>query len=193
VFDDWGAPGIDAVRVEPKIQAAILLGVGASFDDTPGSVNPLGFGFGLRGSYRFLPDYPEFSAGGRFLYYVGGSGPIPNGEVAMSSWILAAEGTYVFPLAGVLLEPGLALGLSGRAIEARTPLADAEGGFVPGSQNRTDVGFYLAPGVAVCLPLSLMFPDLEQFFIGADARLGMVLGHGVSGSFELLAQGGVRF
>jgi hypothetical protein len=193
IFDDWGAPGSDDVRVEPKIQAAIMLGVGASFDDTPASVNPLGFGFGLRGSYRFLPDYPELAVGGRFLYYVGGSGPLPNGEIAMSSWILAADAAYVFPVAGILLEPSLALGLSGRAIEANTPVVDVGSGFVPGGDTRTEVGFYVAPGASVCVPLSLMSPSLEQFFIGADVRLGMVLGHGVSGSFELMVQGGVRF
>jgi len=193
VFDDWGAPGSDDVRVEPKIQAAIMLGVGASFDDTPAAVNPLGFGFGLRGSYRFLPDYPELAVGGRFLYYVGGSGSLPNGEIGMSSWILAADAVYVFPVAGILLEPSLALGLSGRAIEANTPVVDVGSGFVPGGTTRTEVGFYLAPGASVCVPLSLMSAGLEQFFIGADARLGMVFGHGVSGSFELMAQGGVRF
>lgn len=193
MFDDWGAPGSDAIRVEPRIQAAIMLGVGASFDDTQGSVNPLGFGFGVRGSYRFLPDYPEFAVGGRFLYYVGGSGSLPSGDIAMSSWILATEGTYVFPIAGVLFEPGLALGLHGRAIEVNTPLVDVDSGVVPGASTHNEIGFYLAPGASVCIPLSLVSPDWHQFFVGADARLGMVFGHGVSGSFEAMAQGGVRF
>ena len=169
-----------------------MLGVGASFDDTIGSVNPLGFGFGIRGSYRFLPDYPEFQLGGRFLYFVGGSAQIPNGDVSMSTWLLAAEATYVFPVAGLFIEPGLAFGLSARSLQGSTPFID-QGGFVPGSDPRTDVGFYLAPGAAVCIPLSLMAPELALWFIGADLRLEMVFGEGFSGSISAMAQGGLRF
>jgi hypothetical protein len=195
VFSDWGPPGSDFLpEAEPKIQAAIMLGVGASFDDTPGSVNPMGFAFGLRGSYRFIPEVPELAVGGRFLYFVGGSASLPTGEIAMSSWLLAAEAAYVFPVAHMYLEPGLALGLSGRSIESRLLVADnEEPGFVPGSNDHSEVGFYVAPGLAWCVPLSLMSPDLDQFFVGADVRLGMVFGDGVSGSLELMFEGGLRF
>ena len=190
VFDTWGEPGSDAVSVDQRIHAAVMFGVGASFDETPGGVNPLGFGFGLRGDYRLLP---ELAVGGRFLYYVGSSSALPAGEITMSTWLLAAEAAYVWPINGMLLEPGLVLGISTRAVDGRAPFADGGSGFVAGTEDQTDVGFYLAPGASLIVPLALISPDLEPFFLGGDARVGFVFGDGVSGSFELMFQAGLRF
>ena len=35
--------------------------------------------------------------------------------------------------------------------------------------------------------------ELDPFFIGGDARVGLVFGERVSSSIELMAQGGLRF
>ncbi|HKU44512.1 MAG TPA: outer membrane beta-barrel protein [Polyangiales bacterium] len=191
VFKDWGAPGTATqAEVPPRIEAAILLGVGASFDDTVGSVNPLGFGFGLRGNYRLLP---ELAVGGRFVYYVGGSSELPTGEVSMSSWVFAADAAYVLPISGMLLEPGIALGLTGRSIDGRAAFVTTDTGFIAGSAEDTQVSFYVAPGASLCVPMSLVAEGLDQLFFGADVRLVMAFGHGVSGAIELMAQGGLRF
>jgi hypothetical protein len=191
VFAEWGEPGADATPIEQRIHAAVMFGVGASFDETPAGVNPLGFGFGLRGDYRLLP---ELAVGARFLYYVGGSAALPAGDISMSSWLLAAEAAYGFPIHGMLLEPGLVLGISARTVDGRAPFVDGRaGGFVTGNEDRTDVGFYLAPGASLAIPLAIFSPDLEPFFVGGDARIGFVFADEVSGSFELMAQAGLRF
>ncbi len=189
-FDEWGEPGATPAG-EPRFQAAAMMGVGASFDETPGGVNPLGFGFGLRGDFRLLP---ALAVGGRFIYSVGGSASLTTGEVAMSTWLLAAEASFVVPLRSVILQPGLALGLSARATAGRTAFVDGRsGGFVPGSDDDEDVGLYLAPGVALTVPLSTFSRDLEPFFFGGDARVGLVVGDRLSGSLEIMAQLGLRF
>jgi len=190
VFAEWGEPGSEAGPSEQRIHAAVMFGVGASFDETPGGVNPLGFGFGLRGDYRLLP---QLAVGGRFLYYVGSSAALPAGDITMSTWLLAAEAAYVWPVHGLLIEPGLVLGIHSRAVDGRAPFADGRGGFVEANEDRTDVGFYLAPGASVIVPLALFSPDLEPFFVGGDARIGFVFADEVSGSFELMVQAGLRF
>ena len=190
VFDAWGEPGSEAVSTEQRIHAAVMFGVGASFDETPGGVNPLGFGFGLRGDYRLLP---QLAVGGRFLYYVGGSSALPAGEITMSSWVLAAEAAYVLPIDGMLLEPGVAVGIATRAVDGRAPFADVGSGFVAGTEDRAEAGFYLAPGASLAVPLALVSPDLEPLYLGGDVRIGFVFADAVSGSLELMFQAGVRF
>jgi hypothetical protein len=171
--------------------AAALLGVGATFDNTVAGVNPLGFGFGVRGDYRILPTW---SLGARLLYFVGGSVELPTHDVVMQSWLLAAEGAYVLDLAPLTIQPGLALGLYVRETNYR--------GFAPfvtddptslTLPDTTRVYFYLAPGLNVSLPLEVATPALAPLTIGADVRLDVGFGRRVTGSIQLLAQVGLRF
>jgi hypothetical protein len=170
----------------------LLLGIGATLNSTLGSVNPLGFGFGVRGGYRVLPDVV---LGARFLYFIGGSTALPTGEVSMSSWQLAAEAAYIVPLTDTIdLEPGILLGMNVLTVRGpRTPFLEGEGsGFVPGSRAQTEAAIYFAPGAAVRVPIDLS-PDVEGFFVGGDARLGFQFRNVVGTSIELMGQAGVRF
>jgi hypothetical protein len=170
---------------------AALFGVGVTFDRTLGGVNPLGFGFGLRADYRFIP---EFTLAARIMYYVGGSSELPTGGVEMHSWFMALEGSYVLDLNPILIQPGLALGIATRAtrgVPAFTTLSGTAA--ISGNQDHTAVGLYLAPGVNVVVPLSVASPDLEMFFVGGDLRFDLVFGSGVSANLQVLAQVGLRF
>lgn len=192
VFKDWGKPGASPPPdLGPPIQAALMLGIGATLNETPGSINALGFGFGMRGSYRILP---EVVVGGRFLYFIGGSSTLPTGEISMSSWQLAAEAAYVVPLTDTIdLEPGVVIGMNVLAVRGpRTAFLEAEGsGFVPGSSQRTEAALYFAPGAAIRIPIKV--PDVDNFFVGGDARLGFQFRDAVGTSIELMGQTGMRF
>jgi hypothetical protein len=179
--------------VEParSIQASVMLGLGATFDHTLGGVNPLGFGFGVRGAYRLLE---QLVVGGRVLYFVGGSSELPNGEISMQSWLIAAEAAYPLELDGVEFQFGLALGVMVRDIDGRPGFIGETGaGFVPGSQDQTQAGLYFAPGANVLFPLSIVSRELEMLFLGGDTRFDLVFGSGVSANVQLLLQGGIRF
>jgi hypothetical protein len=192
-FKDWGPPGAGPPPdLGPPYQAALLLGVGGTLNDTAGSVNPLGFGFGVRGGYRILP---EVVVGARFLYFIGGSSALPTGEVSMSSWQLAAEAAYVVPLTDTIdLEPGILLGMNVLTVRGpRTAFLEGEGsGFVGGSSEKTEAAIYFAPGAAIRIPIDLS-PDIEGFFVGGDARLGFQFRDVVGTSIELMGQAGIRF
>ena len=177
--------------VEHPWSLGAAIGAGATFDHTVGGANPLGFGFGLRGEYRL---HDEWSIGARALIYVGGSSELPTGKVSMSSWLMAAEASYVIDFAPVLVQPGLALGLMQR--ERKGPLVSTlpEGtGFVPGSESSTRYGFYVAPGVTVTLPLGKLLQQLDLLFVAVDARLDLVFGSRVSSNVQLLLLAGIRF
>lgn len=170
---------------------AALVGVGASFDDTVAGVNPLGFGFGVRGDYRILPSW---SLGARLVYFVGGSVELPTHDVAMQSWLIAAEGAYVLDLDPLIVQPGLALGLYVRETNHRgyAPFITSD----PTSTappDRTRLFVYLAPGLNVTLPLATATPALAPLTLGADVRLDLGLGKQVTGSIQLLGQLGLRF
>ena len=192
VFKEWGAPGAGPPKeLGPPIQAALILGIGATLNETTGSINPLGFGFGVRGSYRILP---EVVVGGRFLYFIGGSAALPTGEISMSSWQLAAEAAYVVPLTDTIdLEPGFLLGFNVRTVHGPgIAVLEGEGsGFVPGSTGKTEAALYLAPGAAIRIPI--VIPDIDHFFVGGDARLGLQFRDTVGTSIELMGQVGIRF
>jgi hypothetical protein len=172
-------------------RAAAMLGLGVTFDHTVGGVNPLGFGFGLRGDYH-LRD--EFRIGARLLYFVGGSSELPTGTYSMSSWLLAAEGAYVLSFAPLKLEPGLALGVAARNASGRPAFASSgTQAFVPGSENKSDVGLYVAPGIGVILPLDELNPRFKDLFVGLDVRLDLVFGAGVTSNLQLLFEFGLTF
>jgi hypothetical protein len=136
----------------------------------------------------------QLALGARVLYFVGGSSELPTGKVGMTSWLIAAEASYVIDLQPILLEPGVVLGIAARNVDGRPAFTDISGqSFVPGSQDSRRFGLYLAPGVALIVPLSLLDRTLDRFFVGGDARLDLVFGHGVSGNVQLLAQLGLRF
>ncbi len=160
----------------------VLLGVGFTFDHLVGKVDPLGFGLGLRGGYNF----DKIFIGGRFMYYFGDSSALPTGNLAMKSWLIAAEGGYDLALGRFTLRPGIALGVVSRIIDGPPAFIGGGLGAIPNSSSDTQVGLYVAPGVSLILPL-------DRFFIGADARLHFAFGDRVSGGLELLANGGMTF
>lgn len=192
VFKEWGAPGALPPReLGPPIQAALMLGVGATFNDTAGSINPLGFGFGIRGSYRLNRD---FVLGGRFLYYVGGDSRLPTGEISMSSWQLAVEAAYVVPITDTIeLEPGILVGFNVLSLSGtdRPFLEDDQSIAVPGTAESAKAALYFAPGAAIRFPIAM--PGVDDFFVGADLRLGFQFRDVVGTSLELLGQVGIRF
>lgn len=191
-FKEWGPPGAGPpADLGPPIQAALLLGIGGTLNDTAGSINPLGLGFGVRGAYRILP---EVVVGGRFVYFVGGSAALATGQVSMSSWQLAVEAAYIVPITDAIeLEPGILIGMTVLSVHGpRSAFLESEGsGFVPGSREGTDAALYVAPGAAVRIPIDV--PDVQGFFVGGDARFGLQFRHEVGSSIELMGQVGVRF
>jgi hypothetical protein len=174
-----------------ELWSAALVGVGATFDNTVAGVNPLGFGFGIRGDYRIRP---EWSLGARLLYFVGGSVELPTHDVVTQSWLLAAEGAYVLNLDPLTIQPGIALGMYVRETNYR--------GFAtfitedPTSLTQPDTTrlfFYLAPGLNVSLPLALAAATLAPLTVGADMRLDVAFGRRVTSNIQLLGQVGLRF
>lgn len=172
----------DGNHNEHPISVGILLGAGTTFDKNLGGVNPFGFGFGVRGGYNFGKSF----FGLRFIDYVGSSVAIPTGMLSMSSWLLAAEAGCDIDISMFVLQPTIALGITSRSVDG-PPLLSGSSGFVPGAGDATHTGLYLAPGASLVLPL------FDMFFVGADARLGFIIGNEFSGDFELLATGGARF
>jgi hypothetical protein len=166
-----------------------LLGAGFALDDTTGDVNALGFGLGLRGGYTL----EKWFVGARLMAFLGGSTQIPTGELAMSTWLLAADLGYNFDFAGMLLQPGLALGVAVRDVAGPPTFAGATSGVViDGADSDSDGGLYIAPGASLIVPLSMLFGDLDWVFVGGDARLHFVLGDTSYGGFELLINAGIR-
>lgn len=171
--------------------AGALLGVGATFDKTVAGVNPLGFGFGVRGDYRI---HPSWSLGARLLYFVGGSVELPIHDVVMQSWLIAAEGAYVLDLAPITLQPGIALGLYARETNYRgyAPFITSDPTSIA-PPDTTRLFLYVAPGLNVSMPLSVASPALSPLTVGADVRLDLGFGRRVTGSIQLLGQLGLRF
>jgi hypothetical protein len=185
------AAGPPAPGPEKLWNIGAAIGVGGTFDHTSGGVNPLGFGFGVRGEYRL---HDEWSVGARALFFVGGSSDLPTGRVASSSWLLAVEGAYVIDFAPVLVQPGLALGIMQRDQRGPPVSTLANGsGFIPGSQSGTRTGLYVAPGATVTLPLGAISPQLDRVFVAADGRLDFVFGSRLSGNLQLSLLAGIRF
>jgi hypothetical protein len=174
----------------PLFRVGALAGVGVTFDHTVGGINPLGFGFGLRGDY-LLDD--AWRVGARTLYFVGGHSELPTGTAEMSSWLLAVEGAYAIDLAPITLEPGLALGFFERDRGGPPLVASQSASYIPGSQHHVLTGFYLAPGVSGYLPLGEFDRDLDPLFVGLDARFDLVFSSSISANLQLLCELGLRF
>lgn len=182
----------DAVLVaDTRWTAAALIGVGVTFDNTIAGVNAMGFGFGLHADYDILP---QWSLGARMVYFVGGSVELPTSEVSMQTWILAVEGAYTLKLDPVIVRPGLALGLHVRETNNR----DAYMSFtseptIVSTPDRTRAGFYVAPGVNVMVPLSIVAQELAPLHVGGDVRVDFAFGSRLSSNVQLLFQAGIRF
>lgn len=177
-------------RGEERWSASALAGVGVTFDNTTAGVNPLGFGFGVRADYRVLP---QLSLGARMLYFVGGSVELPTSDLAMQSWLLAAEGAYVIALDQLVIQPGIALGLHVREIDYRG-FAGVVGGpemLIPPDSTR--LGLYVAPGVNFAVPLESASPSLAPLIVGADVRLDLAFGRSVTSNIQLLVLAGFQF
>lgn len=174
----------------PQFRIGALAGVGVTFDHTVGGINPLGFGFGLRGDY-LLGD--AWRVGARTLYFVGGHSEVPTGTVEMSSWLMAVEGAYAIDLAPITLEPGLALGFFERDRGGPPLFASQSASYIPGSQHHVLTGFYLAPGISGYLPLGELDHDLDLLFVGLDARFDLVFSSSVGANLQLLFELGLRF
>jgi hypothetical protein len=182
-------PSAAGTGMPRQVSIAALAGVGVTFDRTISGVNPLGFGFGLRGDYRFKQD---FTLGARIVYFVGGSSELPTGSVDMHTWLVALEGSYAFDLNPILIKPGLLLGLAVRSTRGLPATTDAIT-LVAGSVSHSAVGMYVSPGVNVVVPLSLISPDLGTWFVGGDLRLDLVFGNQVSSNLQVLGQVGLNF
>jgi hypothetical protein len=168
-----------------------LLGVGVTFDSTVAGVNPLGFGFGVRGDYRIAPSW---AVGARLLYFVGGSVELPSSELSMQSWLLAAEGSYVIRLDPVTIQPGLVVGLHVRESDSRTTFIgtmEEPIDLTPPSNVRP--GFYVAPGFNVSVPLSIASESLAPLHVGGDVRVDFAFGKQVTSNLQALLQLGVSF
>jgi hypothetical protein len=172
-------------------RGAVRLGIGVTFDHTVSGINPLGFGFGLRGDYLL---YDRFRIGARTLYFVGGRAELPTGSISMQSWLIAVDGSYQFQLEPLWIEPNVALGVHVREIDGRPAFTTPAGnGFAPGSQNESQVGLYFAPGVRVLVPFSVIRPKLINAHAGIDTRLDLAIGARATSNLQLLIVAGVRF
>jgi opacity protein-like surface antigen len=152
---------------DKPISVGLLLGYGISLED---GGNPWGVGFGLRGGYNIDAIY----LGVRFVYYLGdseGSGPA---EITVNVWELGVEGGYDVDAGGVIIRPGLGLGIANVSLDSSF-----------GSASESE--FFIAPGV------SLLFDVTDSIFIGADARFKVVLSDPTGKAITLLANAGMRF
>jgi len=184
-------PAAPAPQPQPDAlwSAGALLGVGVTFDHTAVGVNPLGFGFGVQGTYRIADPWV---VGARMLYFVGGSSDLPTERLSMQTWLVAAEGAVALRLDPLILQPGLLLGVHVREIDGRVLVLPGPNA-APGALNKTLVGLYLAPGLSVILPLGTLAREVDNLYAGMDVRLDLAFGSRVTSNLQLLFQLGVRF
>jgi hypothetical protein len=168
----------------------LVLGLGTTFDDLPGKLNPLGLGIGARVDHRPLEDW---IFGARFLYYFGGSENLSTGTYRTNAWLLTADAAYVINFNPVWLEPGLALGLYARAFDGAAALTTWGGSYVPSRQSGTQLGLYVAPTVRAVVPLQVFSQDLQQLYAACDLQVGFIFGQRTSSQLEFLLHAGMRF
>jgi len=151
---------------DKPISVGLLLGYGISFEEG----NPWGLGFGLRGGYNI----DAIFLGARFVYYLG--------EDGFNLWELGIEAGYDIAAGPVIIRPGIGLGIANVSIEIDL------GPFGGGEVSESEANPYLAFGASVLYDID------EQFFIGGDARIQVVIGDNGDGTaLILLANGGMRF
>jgi hypothetical protein len=151
------------------ISVGLLLGYGLDLEDGP--LNAWGLGFGARGGYNL----DEIFLGVRFVFYLGGE----EGGVSSNVWELGIEGGYDIDAGGLIIRPGLGLGLASVSSEV-----SVLGTTVSGS----DSYLYVAPGA------SFLFDVSDSIFVGAEARFQMVFADpDMVKAIILLANGGMRF
>lgn len=157
-------------RAGRGIQVGALVGLGLSFDNHVGAINPLGVGLGVIGGGHMDALY----LGGRAHVYLGDSSELPTGRITAGGWLLAAEAGYEIDLARVLeLRPGLLAGLAFFSQDG--PPRSIPSGYIAGSQDRSSTRLYVAPGATLLLPGARLSPALRFFYAGLDLRLGLFL------------------
>jgi hypothetical protein len=183
--DDGGA-GHDR-----PLMLGVLVGAGFALDDTVGNVNAEGFGLGGQVGY----DLGLLYLGGRFMYFFGGSSALPTGSLAMSTWVASAEVGIDVDLGDITLRPGALVGVVGRVVDQPPMFASGgTGGFIGGSGGSSpQLAFYLAPGAALIVPLSVLSQSLEVLYVGLDVRLPLALGDRSYVALDALGALGLRF
>lgn len=147
-----------------KISAAALVGFGlnnAAPDGASESFNIYGLGFGARAGVS-LPG--NFYAGGTFVYHLGKSQDVGAGtSISTGVQYYGLEGGYNIASSGMTIRPYLGLG----QVKAHTSCSGNGCAFFNSAESKAEI--YLAPGVAVLLPLS------GSIFAGGDARIVRVM------------------
>jgi opacity protein-like surface antigen len=170
---DTAAPTEDAAPADggdKKISLGLLLGYGISLES---GGNIWGLGFGVRGGYNI----DKIFLGARFVYYLG--------ESPVSSWELGIEGGYDLSIGDKLtLRPGLGLGIA--SVTVSIPSIVIAGTTVGGGSGSSSE-LYIAPGASILYDVS------DTMFLGAEARLDLILSSPMTKGFILLVNGGMRF
>jgi hypothetical protein len=160
--------------------AGVLLDFGTDLGD---DFNPWGLGFGLKGGYNLERLY----LGVRFVYQLGNSVDVVTAglsslEITYNLWELSLEAGYDFRLQDKLtLRPGLLLGVVSLIASADGPVFGGE------DANTTDTNLLIAPGA------SLLYDIDDQFFVGGDVRLPLVIGGGSMVGLVFYVNGGLHF
>lgn len=155
---------------EKKISVGLLLGYGIDLESGP---NAYGLGFGVRGGYNL----DKIFLGARFVYYLGSS--------SWNIWEFGIEGGYDLSVGDkLIIRPGLGLGLASLTVSyPSTTIA----GITVGGGSASSTEFYIAPGA------SLLYDVSDSMFLGAEARLEVILGSSSYKGLILLANAGMRF
>lgn len=151
---------------DKKISVGLLLGYGVSFES---GNNPWGLGFGVRGGYNL----DQIFLGARFAYFLG--------EDPVSSWELGLEAGYDVAVGDKLtVRPQVGLGIMNVTVDI-----PAFAGFGGASASSSEL--YIAPGA------SLLYDVSDSIYLGAEARLVLVLSDPMIKGLSLLANAGMRF
>jgi hypothetical protein len=184
-----GVPSVDAQESGLEIGTkgpAKPFSVGLLIDfgtDLTEDFNPWGLGFGLRGGYNLERLY----VGVRFVYQLGNSVDVVTPglstlEFTYNLWELSLEGGYDFTLQDKLtLRPSLLLGIVSVIASSDGPVFGGE------AADTSDTNLLIAPGA------SLLYDLTEQFFVGADVRLPVVIGGGSMLGLVFYVNGGLHF
>lgn len=163
---------------EKKISVGLLLGYGISFEDQ----NGWGVGLGVRGGYNLN----QIFVGARFVYQLGetyeaGFGGVTLAEATINLWEAGLEGGYDLLVADKLtIRPEIGLGIA-------TRMASSEGDLLGELVSGSTTNPYLALGASGLYDLT------QEFFLGLDARIQLILGDGSPAALVLLINGGMRF
>jgi hypothetical protein len=160
--------------------AGVLLDFGTDLGEDS---NPWGLGFGVKGGYNLERLY----LGVRFVYQLGSSADVTTPglntlEFTYNLWELSLEGGYDFTLRDKLtLRPSLLLGIVNLIVSSDGPVFGGE------SADASDTKLLIAPGA------SLLYDLTDQFFVGGDLRLPLLIGGGSLVGLVFYVNGGLHF